>query len=357
VGCCRATLVWARVGVGLNWLNQVNAMAAKFSLLQVLLLAAPAVVLAQATPPAPAAAFFADGLSITPQNGQNPQQQSGDRGDCETWSKGQTGFDVTQPTGGVASSEFASRRDQFNRAMTACLSARGYSVRVAAPASPPPAAYPPPRYVPPAPPPPAYVTRYSPPVPTLAYHPFSASVSGGWSITAGNTSNFLDDGGLFGVGFSFFPSPSVPVGVRLDGSYTWFGARDGFLIANNAQLGHQDVYGGDADLQFNLGTHASRAQFYVFGGAGWYREQTVLHQVSGFTGSGCGFFFCGPADFFGISATERSTTPWRDSWNAGLGWEFAIANGARFFVEGRYREIGPSGSREQFVPIQAGFRF
>jgi hypothetical protein len=324
-------------------------MTAKISLLQVLLLALPAVLLAQTTAPA-------DGLSITPQNGQNPQQQATDRGACESWSKGQTGFDVTQPTGGVAPSEFFSRRDQFNRAMTACLEARGYTVRVAAPASPPQAAYPPPRYVPAAPAP-AYVTRYSPPAPTLAYHPFSASVSGGWSNTAGNTSRILDDGGLFGVGFSFFPSASVPVGLRLDGSYTWFGARDRFLIANNAQLGHQDVYGGDADLQFNLGTHSSRAQFYVFGGAGWYREQTVLHQVSGFNGSGCGFFFCGTGDFFGISGTERSTTPWRDSWNAGIGWEIAVADGATFFVEGRYREIGPSGSREQFVPIQAGIRF
>jgi hypothetical protein len=341
------TLVWARVGVALNWLHQVNAMTAKVFLFQLLLLAVPAVVLAQTTAPA-------DGLSITPQNGQNPQQQATDRGACESWSKGQTGFDVTQPTGGVAASEFSSRRDQFNRAMTACLEARGYTVRVAAPASPPPAAYPPPRYVPVAPAP-TYVTRYSPPAPTLAYHPFSVSIDGGWSIATGNTTQFLDDGGLFGVAFSFFPSESVPVGLRLDGSYTWFRARDRFLMANDAQLGHQDVYGGDVDLQFNLGTHSSRAQLYLFGGAGWYREQTVFHQ--GVSGTACDFFFCGSGDFFGFGSTERSTTPWRDSWNAGLGWEIAVANGSTFFVEARYREIGPNGSREQFVPIQAGIRF
>ena len=29
----------------------------------------------------------------------------------------------------------------------------------------------------------------------------------------------------------------------------------------------------------------------------------------------------------------------------------------KFFVEARYRQIGPNDSKESFVPIQAGIRF
>src|SRR5580658_7544689 len=102
-----------------------------FAFIALLMLAAPLGALAQAPAAAPAA-VTADGLSITPQNGQAAQQQVADRIACEAWSKGQTGFDITQPTGGVSSSDYTARREQFNRAMTACLEARGYAVRVAA---------------------------------------------------------------------------------------------------------------------------------------------------------------------------------------------------------------------------------
>ncbi len=42
---------------------------------------------------------------------------------------GQTGFDPTQPGGGVAPDQNGARRQQYQRAMTACLEARGYSVQ------------------------------------------------------------------------------------------------------------------------------------------------------------------------------------------------------------------------------------
>jgi hypothetical protein len=323
-------------------------------LLAVLLLAAPA--FAQ-TPTPTAGAYPADGLAITPQNGQNAQQVQTDRLACEAWSKGQAGFDVTQPTGGVPSGEFTSRREQFNRAMSACLQARGYEVRVAAPAATtPPPVYVAPRYVAPTPAP--YVARYAPPpLPTLKYHPFEVSFGGGYSIAAGNTSGNLEGGGLGEFGFSIFPAKALPIGLRVDGSYSWFRARDQFLYANNANFGHQDIYGGDADLQFNLGANDTRARTYLFGGAGWYREQTVLHQLSGVNGIVCGYYFCGPGQFLAVTGTERATTPWLHSWNAGLGVEFAAGSGTSFFIEGRYRQIGPAGAREQFVPIQVGFRF
>lgn len=70
-----------------------------------------------------------DDLFVYPKNGQSQAQQSADRYECHSWARGQTGFDPTEPRGGVPASETASRRSDYLRAMTACLEARGYSVR------------------------------------------------------------------------------------------------------------------------------------------------------------------------------------------------------------------------------------
>ncbi|MEA3180895.1 MAG: hypothetical protein QOI59_4418, partial [Gammaproteobacteria bacterium] len=51
------------------------------------------------------------------------------------------------------------------------------------------------------------------------------------------------------------------------------------------------------------------------------------------------------------------TSPWRSSWNAGLGWEIAYADGASFFLEARYLQIAPRDDKMQFVPISVGLRF
>ena len=77
------------------------------------------------TPPAGAQSD----LFIYPKNGQNEEQQAKDRYECHSWASGQSGFDPTQPLGGVSESQASSKRDDYQRAMTACLEARGYSVK------------------------------------------------------------------------------------------------------------------------------------------------------------------------------------------------------------------------------------
>jgi hypothetical protein len=66
---------------------------------------------------------------VYPRNGQSTEQQSTDRYECHTWSKGQTGFDPAQPGGGVAQDENGLRSSEYQRAVNACLEARGYSVK------------------------------------------------------------------------------------------------------------------------------------------------------------------------------------------------------------------------------------
>ncbi|MGH8230051.1 MAG: DUF6515 family protein [Steroidobacteraceae bacterium] len=79
---------------------------------------------AAAPPPAPSPQLY-----IYPKKGQSAAQQSQDRYDCHKWATGQTGFDPTALDGGVPAADAAGKRADYDRAMTACLEGRGYTVK------------------------------------------------------------------------------------------------------------------------------------------------------------------------------------------------------------------------------------
>jgi opacity protein-like surface antigen len=332
----------------------------------ILLLCATPLAVAQTTsaPAAPGSAAvptIAENLSVTPKFGQTQEQLSADRAECQVWAKGQTGFDPTQYGGGVVRSDYNMRRQQYGRAMAACLEGHGYGVRFAAPVAAPPT-YSPPSYPPPPPPPPVAGTpvfaQYSPPQrPELKYHPFTAQIDGGYTVATGETSQNLKDGPNVGLGLTWFPTSALPIGLRIDGSYSWFRAKDQLLSAGNYNSGHENIYGGDADLQLNLAHRSSAVQLYLFGGAGLYREQTVLRQVSVVRGIVCGDFYCERGYFPAVTAEQRSTSDWLHAWNAGIGMEVAIADRVSFFVEARYLRILPNSNQAKFVPVRFGLRF
>ena len=68
-------------------------------------------------------------IFIYPKQGQSEQQQATDRYACHSWSTEQTGFDPTRPSGNVGENQYTNKRDDYYRAMKACLEARGYSVQ------------------------------------------------------------------------------------------------------------------------------------------------------------------------------------------------------------------------------------
>ena len=70
-----------------------------------------------------------DQLFVYPKKGQSEQQQATDRYQCHRWAADQTGFDPTRPEGNVPKAEHATKRSDYQRAMKACLEARGYSVQ------------------------------------------------------------------------------------------------------------------------------------------------------------------------------------------------------------------------------------
>jgi hypothetical protein len=67
-------------------------------------------------------------LIIYPKNGQSKDQQAADQFECHSWAKNQTGFDPTEPGGGVQSGDVDRIRNNYDRAMSACLQGRGYQV-------------------------------------------------------------------------------------------------------------------------------------------------------------------------------------------------------------------------------------
>jgi hypothetical protein len=79
------------------------------------------------TPPPAGPARSGDDLMVYPKNGQSQEQQAADRYECHGWAKGQSGFDPTQPAGGVGG-DVDRARSNYNRAMAACLQGRGYQV-------------------------------------------------------------------------------------------------------------------------------------------------------------------------------------------------------------------------------------
>lgn len=68
-------------------------------------------------------------LYIYPKQGQSQEQQDTDRYECHRWAVEQSGFDPTQPGGKVPENQNVVKRGEYQRAMKACLEARGYSVQ------------------------------------------------------------------------------------------------------------------------------------------------------------------------------------------------------------------------------------
>jgi len=67
-------------------------------------------------------------MIIYPKNGQTKDQQAADEYECHNWARTQSGFDPTQPGGGVPTGDADRSHNNYARAMSACLQGRGYQV-------------------------------------------------------------------------------------------------------------------------------------------------------------------------------------------------------------------------------------
>jgi Family of unknown function (DUF6515) len=70
-----------------------------------------------------------DDIFVYPRQSQSEATLARDRYECHRWAVSQTGFDPSQPGGGVPESRNEIGRSDYRRAITACLEGRGYTVR------------------------------------------------------------------------------------------------------------------------------------------------------------------------------------------------------------------------------------
>jgi hypothetical protein len=70
-----------------------------------------------------------DEIFVYPRQSQSEATLARDRYECHRWAVSQTGFDPSQAGGGVTEPQYETGRSDYRRAITACLEARGYTVR------------------------------------------------------------------------------------------------------------------------------------------------------------------------------------------------------------------------------------
>lgn len=196
----------------------------------------------------------------------------------------------------------------------------------------------------------------------LAYQALHLQIEGGYGITEGPQKTAFRNGWTAGLGLTWFPVAVLPIGLRVDGSYSRFGATDAELLGESQTAGtevasgRQELYGADADLELDM-TMSAQVKQYLVGGYGTYRQQTVFEHASYMPGTNC-LFFCVPGYIRTDSVVSAKTSPWVGSWNAGVGFEFSgLQSRTSFFIEARYMRLAPFSSHSGYVPVRVGFRY
>ncbi len=81
------------------------------------------------TPPPMSSLPSIDQMFVYPRQNQSQEQQAADRYECHRWAVSQTGFDPTQSPGVIPEDQKGQKRADYQRAMSACLDGRGYTVK------------------------------------------------------------------------------------------------------------------------------------------------------------------------------------------------------------------------------------
>jgi opacity protein-like surface antigen len=197
-----------------------------------------------------------------------------------------------------------------------------------------------------------------------AYQRLRWDIGIGGNLTQGTTSQYLDNGWTLEGGVTWFPAEQSVLGLRLDVSYSRFGATNQFVYRSaqeaNTQIddGVGRIWGGDADLVLDMPLGA-RTHGYLLAGIGTYQRQIELRQTVRASG-----YFCDP--WWGVcglgfapfdSVVSRTTTATHFAWNAGAAVEFSLDPTTSLFIEARFLRINPAQERTELVPITVGLRF
>lgn len=149
--------------------------------------------------------------------------------------------------------------------------------------------------------------------------PIGFNVRAGAAIPSGDAANGINTGLTLGAGLSFRP-PMLPVGLRFDGDYNRFGAKD--------VDAHLNIW----SLTANAEIAPAMSPIYFIGGIGMYSSSAGGPDVL------------------------DSTTETDIGFNGGAGFRLPMV-GFKPFVEARFHSISSEGERSNYIPIVLGLSF
>lgn len=162
-----------------------------------------------------------------------------------------------------------------------------------------------------------------------AQTPVSFGLGGGVTLPLGDFGDAAKTG-FHGTGLVEFQPASLPVGIRLDGTFHRIGFSD--LQEDFAGEGNFQMITGTLNGVYTFQTAAeSKFHPYIIAGAGVYNFKANFD------------------DFDDDSETKFGI-------NGGAGFNMGMG-GASIFVEGRFHNVFTEGSSTTFVPITLGVRF
>lgn len=150
--------------------------------------------------------------------------------------------------------------------------------------------------------------------------PVSVNIAVGAAIPVGDLSDGVNTGynGTVGIGLH---SMGTPLGIRFEGMYNKFGAK------NESVQPDIKVLGGTANLEYSLPGVGIRP--YLIGGAGYYGMKLDVDNAES-------------VNKFGL--------------NGGIGAVFPLS-GFNTYVEARLHHVFTENNSTQFVPIVFGLQF
>lgn len=194
------------------------------------------------------------------------------------------------------------------------------------------------------------------------YRPFHVQIEGGPTFGEGAAGRILDSGANIGLGITWQPFSHVPLAVRADGMYERFHDRPPLLAQAAASLGttvdwgRTELWGGDVDAELDTLLGPS-VRLYLLAGVGWYDRRDSYYQQSIVNAIFCGWYYCFIGPVLASFRVGEMSTGLKFEQNAGAGLEFALGEGASFFVDARYVRFDRAGQRLDFVPVRIGLRF
>lgn len=159
-----------------------------------------------------------------------------------------------------------------------------------------------------------------------AQTPVKFGIGGGATLPLGNFGDAATLG-FHGMGLVEFSPASLPVGIRLDGTYQRLGFNDDVAADGNFQI----IQGTLNGVYTFVTAEESKFHPYLIAGVGAYNFKADVEGVDN------------------ASNTEIGI-------NAGAGFNM-MAGGASVFIEARFHNIFSEGSSTNYVPISVGVKF